>query len=91
MTSFTLSLLGDFFFSLFYLITLSATSGSSPDLNNKTHLFQALQAKTHVVGNYFDLHTQSYFKDIMGHIFGVDMYCQISWYGSLEWPMLAVT
>lgn len=55
---------------------ISQTTGSSVDLNDKNILFKTLQENTHIVGQYFDLRTQSYFKNVMGPVFGVDSY----WY-----------
>jgi signal recognition particle subunit SEC65 len=52
------------------------TSGSDVDLTDRKQLFDTLQANTHIVAHYFDLRTQSYFKDVMGPAFGVDAY----WY-----------
>ena len=46
------------------------------DLTDKTQLYEALQENTHIVAHYFDLRTQSYFRQIMGPVFGVDTY----WY-----------
>lgn len=57
-------------------IYISQTTGSSVDLNDKNILFKTLQENTHIVGQYFDLRTQSYFKNVMGPVFGVDSY----WY-----------
>lgn len=39
-------------------------------------MFKAVQDNTHIVGDYFDKRTQSYFKEIMGPVFGVNSY----WY-----------
>ncbi|KAK3104656.1 hypothetical protein FSP39_007268 [Pinctada imbricata] len=50
--------------------------GESIDLSDKNALFSILQEYPHVVSHYFDLRTQSYFKEIMGPVFGVDSY----WY-----------
>lgn len=38
----------------------------------KNILFETLQENTHIVGLYIDLRTQSYFKNVMGPVFGVD-------------------
>ena len=46
------------------------------DLDNRATLFQTLQGNSHIVAQYFDLRTQSYFRDVMGPVFGVDTY----WY-----------
>ena len=53
---------------------ISQTMGSSIDLNDKNVLFRILQENTHIVAQYFDLRTQSYFKNVMGPVFGVDSY-----------------
>lgn len=37
---------------------------------------RALERRTYIVGQYFDLRTQSYFQNLMGPVFGVDFY----WY-----------
>lgn len=55
---------------------ISQTTGSSVDLNDKHILFKILQENTHNIGQYVDLRTQSYFKKVMGPVFGVDSY----WY-----------
>ena len=52
------------------------TTGTEPDLQDKNVLFQVLQQHTHIVAQYFDLRTQSYFKEVMGPVFGVNTY----WY-----------
>jgi hypothetical protein len=52
------------------------TTGSDLDFGCKYVLFKALQENTHVVAKYFDLRTQSYFKNVMGPVFGVDSF----WY-----------
>ena len=44
----------------------------SKDLTDRTQLYQAFQENTHIVAHYFDLRTQSYFKQVMGPVFGVD-------------------
>lgn len=51
-------------------------SGEDIDLENPTVLFETLQQNTHIVAHYFDLRTQSYFKNVMGPVFGVNAY----WY-----------
>lgn len=57
-------------------IYVEETTGSSVDLNDKNILFKTLQDHAHIVAQYFDLRTQSYFKNVMGPVFGVDTY----WY-----------
>lgn len=57
-------------------IYVEETTGSSVDLNDKHILFKTLQDHAHIVAQYFDLRTQSYFKNVMGPVFGVDTY----WY-----------
>lgn len=76
-------------FTLFFLTTgsfkplrrllsifVKEKTGSSVDLNDKTILFKALQDHAQIVAQYFDLRTQSYLKNVMGPVFGVDTY----WY-----------
>lgn len=53
-------------------IYVSETTGSSVDLTDKNILFKTLQENAHIVAHYFDLRTQSYFKIVMGLVFGVD-------------------
>ena len=55
-------------------IYLQETTGTDVDINDKNILYQALQDNTHIVGQYFDLRTTSYFKEIMGPVFGTDTY-----------------
>ena len=52
------------------------TSGEDLDPNDKYTYFQILQKNTHIVAKYFDLRTLSYFKHVMGPLFGVNSY----WY-----------
>ena len=52
------------------------TTGKTADLSNRTELFHLLQQNTHIVAHYFDLRTQSYFKNVMGPVFNVNAY----WY-----------
>lgn len=52
------------------------TTGSSVDLTDKNILFKTLQENAHIVAQYFDIRTQSYFKNVMGPVFGVNSY----WY-----------
>jgi hypothetical protein len=52
------------------------TSGKEIDFSNRSDLFDALQKNTHIVAQYFDLRTQSYFKNVMSPAFGVSAY----WY-----------
>ena len=52
------------------------TTGHNVDLDDRSKLFQALQANSHIVGKYFDLRTQCYFEEVMKPVFGVDTY----WY-----------
>lgn len=52
------------------------TTGSSVDLTDKNILFKTLQENAHIVAQYFDIRTQSYFKNVMGPVFGVKSY----WY-----------
>lgn len=60
------------FISLF----LDFSSSKSKDLIDRFQLCQALQESTHIIAHYFDLRTQSYFKHVMGPVFGFDAY----WY-----------
>ena len=53
-----------------------STTGKAVDTANRTELFQALQQNTHIVAHYFDLRTQSYFKNVMTLFFNVNAY----WY-----------
>jgi hypothetical protein len=46
------------------------TSGKEIDFSNRSDLFDALQKNTHIVAQYFDLRTQSYFKNVMSPAFG---------------------
>ncbi|VDI81413.1 Hypothetical predicted protein [Mytilus galloprovincialis] len=56
---------------------IKETTGNEIDLNDHNKMFkQAVQDNTHIVGDYFDKRTQSYFKEIMGPVFGVNSY----WY-----------
>ena len=57
-------------------IYTKATTGQDLDLSNRNTLFATLQKNTHIVSHYFDLRTQSYFKNVMKSGFGVDAY----WY-----------
>jgi hypothetical protein len=41
------------------------------DFSNRSDLFDALQKNTNCVAQYFDLRTQSYFKNVMSPAFGV--------------------
>ena len=52
------------------------TTGIDVDLSDRSKLFEALQKNTHIVANYFDLRTQSYFHDVMPPAFGVETF----WY-----------
>lgn len=76
-------------FTLFFLTTgsfkplrrllsifVKEKTGSSVHLNDKTILFKALQDHAQIVAQYFDLRTQSYLKNVMGPVFGVETY----WY-----------
>ena len=55
---------------------IEATTGKPVDLSDRNQLFQALQHNTHIVAKYFDLRTQSYFKEVMSPVFNVNAY----WY-----------
>ncbi|CAG2201823.1 unnamed protein product [Mytilus edulis] len=55
---------------------IKETTGNEIDLNDHNKMFKAVQDNTHIVGDYFDKRTQSYFKEIMGPVFGVNSY----WY-----------
>ncbi|CAC5413966.1 unnamed protein product [Mytilus coruscus] len=55
---------------------IKETTGNEIDLNDHNNMFKAVQDNTHIVGDYFDKRTQSYFKEIMGPVFGVNSY----WY-----------
>ena len=57
-------------------IYLKQANGTDIDLNNKTQIFNAVQQNSHIVAKYFDLRTHSYFKTVMGPLFGVNTY----WY-----------
>jgi hypothetical protein len=46
------------------------------NLEDPNILFKAIQDNSHIVADYFERRTQSYFKEIMGPVFGVDTY----WY-----------
>ena len=52
------------------------TTGKDIDLQNRNELYAALQRNTHIVGQYFDLRTQAYFRQVMEPVFGVDKF----WY-----------
>lgn len=52
------------------------TTGSSVDLTDKNILFKTLQENAHIVAQYFDIRTHSYFKNVMGPVFGVNSH----WY-----------
>ena len=59
--------------------------GTEPDLQDKNVLLQVLQQHTHIqhthiVAEYFDLRNQSYFKEVMGPVFGVNTY----WYRQVD-------
>jgi hypothetical protein len=48
---------------------------------------------THIVAQYFDLITQSYFKNVMSPAFGVSAYWhnkKVHGYGTLVWPLLEI-
>jgi hypothetical protein len=53
------------------------------DFSNRSDLFDALQKNTHIVAQYFDLRTQSYYKNVMSPAFGVQGYgtlaCTLAW------------
>ncbi|XP_053405155.1 uncharacterized protein LOC123560749 [Mercenaria mercenaria] len=51
-------------------------TGEEINLNDPALLFETLQQNTHIVAHYFDLRTTSYFREVMGPVFGVDTY----WY-----------
>jgi hypothetical protein len=55
---------------------IKETSGKDVDLNNHNNLFSILQENTHIVAHYFDLRTDSYFKEVMKPVFGVESF----WY-----------
>ncbi|KAK3093512.1 hypothetical protein FSP39_016633 [Pinctada imbricata] len=55
---------------------IEKATGTSIDLSDKNTLFQVLQKYPNIVAHYFDLRTQSYFKEIMGPVFNVNTY----WY-----------
>jgi hypothetical protein len=55
---------------------ISKTSGENLDLSDKNVMFSVLQQCPHILSQYFDLLTHSYFKDVMGPLFGVNCY----WY-----------
>ncbi len=52
------------------------TTGTSVDLSNRNTLFSVLQKNTHIVSQYFEMRTQSYFRSVMRPVFGVNAY----WY-----------
>ena len=52
------------------------TTGSAVDLSDRNNLFQTLQSNTHIVAQYFDLRTTSYFNTVMRPVFGVETF----WY-----------
>ncbi|WAQ97056.1 hypothetical protein MAR_029746 [Mya arenaria] len=52
------------------------TVGRDIDLSISSNMFNVLQENTHIVAKYFDLRTLSYFKNVMGPVFGVDCF----WY-----------
>lgn len=52
------------------------TTGEKVDLSNRSVLFSALQANTHVVAHYFEQRTKNYFQEVMAPVFNVDTY----WY-----------
>ena len=72
-------------------IYLKQTSGEDLDPNDKNTYFQILQKNTHRVAKYFDLRTLSYFKHVMGPLFGVNSHwyrqefakskCMVHWHG----------
>ena len=53
---------------LISLYTQSST-GNAVDTSNRTELSEALQQNTHIVEHYFDLQTQSYFKNVMAPVY----------------------
>jgi hypothetical protein len=57
-------------------IYIKATTGTEINLEDPNILFNAIQDNSHIVADYFERRTQSYFKEIMGSVFGVDTY----WY-----------
>ena len=52
------------------------TSGSDVDLSGRTKIFETLPKNTHIVAQYFDLCTKSYFQNVMSTVFGIDSF----WY-----------
>jgi hypothetical protein len=44
------------------------------DLNDKSRLFEVIQANGYLVGHYFDLRTHAYFREVMGPVFNVECY-----------------
>ena len=55
---------------------IAKTKNIDVDLNDKSRLFEAIQDNGHLVGHYFDLRTQAYFREVMGTVFNVECY----WY-----------
>ena len=53
-----------------------AATGKAVDLSDRSALFDCLQQNTHIVAHYFDIRTQSYFKDVLAPVFDVNAY----WY-----------
>ena len=51
-------------------------TGFEVDLSDRNALFATLQSHTHVVAQYFDMRTTSYFNQVMGPLFGVQSF----WY-----------
>ncbi|XP_053391813.1 uncharacterized protein LOC128554571, partial [Mercenaria mercenaria] len=52
------------------------TTGEDINLDDRSVLFKTLQQNTHIVAQYFDFRTTSYFSQVMGPVFGVDSF----WY-----------
>ena len=51
---------------------IAKTKNIDVDLNDKSRLFEAIQDNGHLVGHYFDLRTQAYFREVMGPVFNVE-------------------
>jgi hypothetical protein len=45
---------------------IAKTKNIDVDLKDKSRLFEAIQDNGHIVGHYFDLRTQAYFREVMG-------------------------
>ena len=55
---------------------IKETTDENVNLEDNNNMFTAVQENTHIVADYFEHRTQSYFREVMGPVFGVDSY----WY-----------